>query len=103
MKKIILSLMLVTGLMASPMLEQEAMALFESIKKSEYKWALAQWKDEMHIKTRSRASSRQSTWADKEHLKDPFEKRIHDPLRELPNTATPVVNPSVDPVTVPDI
>lgn len=69
-KHILIILFLSIEAMATtqPMVEQQALLKFAKIKKSEYNWVLAQWKSEMHIKNRSRISSRRSALNDN----DPF-------------------------------
>ena len=93
-KPILLSLLLSISILAAtaPMTEQEAQPLFQQIKKSEYRWVLAQWRKEMHIKTRSRSSSRRSG-IDKTPYNDPL-RTIVDP--QAPNY------PPVDPITLPN-
>lgn len=65
MKKIYLIILLTVIVFASPLLsEEKAMALFESIKQSEYSWVVGQWNNEMKIKSQSRSSGRKSLWED---------------------------------------
>jgi hypothetical protein len=93
-KPILLSLLLSISILAAtaPMTEQEARPLFQQIKKSEYRWVLAQWRKEMKIKTRSRSSSRRAG-TDKTPYNDPL-RTIVDP--QVPNY------PPVDPITLPN-
>ncbi len=64
MKKIYIFVALTVMLMAAPLTEEKALELFESIKQSEYSWVVAQWDNEMKIKTQSRSSRRKSLWDD---------------------------------------
>jgi len=94
-KTISLLLLLTLGLWSAvaPMPESEAQLRFKEIRQSEYRWVLAQWRNEMQIKTRSRTSTRNPSW------KNP---KSNDPLRTIIsnqyNTATPV-----DPITLPNL
>ncbi|NKQ41456.1 MAG: hypothetical protein HF962_07795 [Sulfurovum sp.] len=97
---ILISLTIIT--IAAPMPEAKALSLFAKIKKSEYNWVLAQWENEMRIKVRSRSSSRRPVWAKKDQWKYPFDKKKHDPVREIRDPST-ITIPPVDPITVPDI
>lgn len=104
MKKIYILFVLSVGLMASPMPEQQALDLFASIKKGEYDWVLAQWRNEMGIKTQSRSSLRKSAWESSQQGNIPVDQRTNEPIKTLVNTNPSVVPiPPVDPVTVPDI
>ena len=58
--------------MAAPLTEEKALELFESIKQSEYSWVVAQWDNEMKIKSQSRSSGRKSLWDDDE---DPIDEK----------------------------
>jgi len=77
MKQFLVYCILSLGLMAAtpPMSEKQALSKFSHIKQSEYRWVLAQWKKEMHIKTRSRSSARRSPRAG-----DPFSPKSNDPI-----------------------
>ena len=67
MKKIYLILLLTVMMFAAPLLsEEKALALFESIKQSEYSWVVGQWNNEMKIKSQSRLSGRKSLWDEDE-------------------------------------
>ena len=67
MKKIYLILLLTVMMFAAPLLsEEKALALFESIKQSEYSWVVGQWNNEMKIKSQSRSSGRKSLWDEDE-------------------------------------
>jgi len=101
MKKIIF-IVLTVGLMASPMSEDKALALFEEIKRTEYNWVLAQWKNEMTIKTQSRSSVRKSVWGNSGYQAQLTTQQTHDPLRVIP-TKQVGGNPPIDPITIPDI
>ncbi len=73
MKKIYLIILLTVIVFASPLLsEEKAMALFESIKQSEYSWVVGQWNNEMKIKSQSRSSGRKSLWEDDQ---DPIDEK----------------------------
>ena len=73
MKKVYLLLLLTVIVFASPLLSEErAMALFESIKQSEYSSVIALWDNEMKIKTQSRSSGRKSLWDDDQ---DPIDEK----------------------------
>jgi len=76
-KQLLLLCLLSIGLVASTpaMSEHEALSKFSQIKRSEYRWVIAQWKKEMHIKTRSRSSARRSSRG-----KSPFDSRSNDPI-----------------------
>jgi len=76
----------------APMTEQEAAPLFQKIKRSEYRWVLAQWRKEMQVKTQSRSSRRRSGL-----------NRTHynNPLRTIPDPQGIGALP-VDPITLPD-
>ncbi len=76
----------------APMPEPEAQLRFNEIKRSEYRWVLAQWRNEMQIKTRSRTSSRRSGWGN---------TRTSDPLRTLTGNQYKAPTP-VDPITLPN-
>lgn len=73
---IILFLSISATATTQPMLEQQALLQFAKIKKSEYNWVLAEWKSEMHIKNRSRISSRRSAL----NNKDPFNPIDRNPI-----------------------
>lgn len=64
MKKIYILVLLTIMLMASPLTEEKALELFDAIKQSEYSWVVAQWDNEMKIKTQTRSSGRKSLWDD---------------------------------------
>lgn len=70
MKKIYIIIGLTLLLLASPMGEERALALFNSIKQSEYNWVVEQWDAEMQIKTQSRSSTRKSVWERDENPRD---------------------------------
>jgi hypothetical protein len=127
MKKIYVILGLTLLLMAAPMGEERALALFNSIKQSEYSWVVEQWDAEMHIKTQSRSSTRKSIWESDHNPRDIRENMaLHNtanlqpqivteepppllpPTNSTPSNSTPVVPPQEpvepqEPVTVPAI
>jgi len=86
----------VVMLVAAPMAQEEALALFEKIRTSEYNWAVRQWEKEMKIKVHSRSSRRKSIWQENHELL-PTETKSNEGLRTVgvptPTvvTATPVV------------
>jgi len=95
MRKIISLLLLLTlGIYSAvaPMPEAEAQLRFKEIRQSEYRWVLAQWRSEMQIKTRSRTSTRSSSWNN---------PRTTDPLRTLTGNQYKAPTP-VDPITLPN-
>jgi hypothetical protein len=76
-KQLLLLCLLSIGIVAAtpPMSEHKALSEFSQIKRSEYRWVLAQWKNEMHIKTQSRSSGRRSSRGS-----SPFDPRRNDPI-----------------------
>ncbi len=65
--------------MAMPMTEEKALELFDAIKQSEYSWVVAQWDNEMKIKTQTRSSGRKSLWDDDEDPIDNKDNAAHYP------------------------
>jgi len=87
--------------MASPMSEESALALFNSIKQSEYRWVVAQWDAEMAIKTRSHSSNRKSVWDIDENPRD---IRANEPILSTSEAhagevevSSPTISPNEDP------
>lgn len=72
MKKFYLLIALTVMLLATPMTEEKALKLFNSIKQSEYAQVVALWDNEMKIKTQSRSSARKSLWEEDE---DPIDHK----------------------------
>ena len=84
MKKIYLIILLTVIVFASPLLSEErAMALFESIKQSEYSWVVGQWNNEMKIKSQSRSSGRKSLWEDDQEPIDEKDNSTYYPNEQL--------------------
>lgn len=83
MKKIYIILGTTLLLLASPMGEERALALFNGIKQSEYDWVIEQWDGEMKIKTNSRSSTRKSVWKRDENVID---IRSNEALINMANT-----------------
>jgi hypothetical protein len=54
--------------------EQEALALFSKIKKSEYHRVVSLWKQEIRLKTQARTSGRKSIWGDED---EPIDTKDH--------------------------
>jgi len=80
MKKIYLILLLTVILVASPLLSEErALELFNAIKQSEYSWVVAQWDNEMKIKSQSRSSGRKSLWDDDQDPVDDKDNSSYSP------------------------
>lgn len=94
-KKVAIWLFLTIVLLGAdiPMSESRAESMFNHIKSSEYRWVLSQWRDEMQIKTRSRSSSRRSSWST---------NRGNDPLRTLTYEQYTTPLPPSDPITLPN-
>lgn len=69
--------------MASPLTEEKALELFDAIKQSEYSWVVAQWDNEMKIKTQTRSSGRKSLWDDDEDPIDAKDNAAHYP-KDIP-------------------
>ncbi len=108
MKKIYIIIGLTLLLLASPMGEERALALFNSIKQSEYDWVVEKWNAEMHIKTQSRSSTRKSVWERDENSRDIRENiALHNRVdgQDTEVIKTPVLPPNTpqEPITVPDI
>jgi hypothetical protein len=72
MKKFYLLIALTVMLFATPMTEEKALELFNSIKQGEYTQVVALWDNEMKIKTQSRSSARKSLWEEDE---DPIDDK----------------------------
>jgi hypothetical protein len=72
MKKFYLFVALTIMLMSAPLTEEKALELFDAIKQSEYSWVVAQWDNEMKIKSQSRSSGRKSLWDDDQ---DPLDEK----------------------------
>ena len=102
MKKIYITLTVaVIVLFAGPMAEEEALALFEEIRQSEYEWAVQQWEKEMHIKTTSRTSTRRNIWTKVPTAMPNNTASSNEALNVVPPlTAPPVNNAPQNPVDV---
>ena len=77
MKKIYLLIGATLLLVAAPLTEEEAQALFDTIKQSEYSSVIALWDNEMKIKTQTRSSGRKSVWDDDEEEEEPLDNKDH--------------------------
>jgi hypothetical protein len=83
MKKLYVLVLLTVMLMASPLTEEKALELFDAIKQSEYSWVVAQWDNEMKIKTQTRSSGRKSLWDDDEDPIDAKDNASHYPVDKI--------------------
>ena len=79
MKKIYILILLTLMLVASPLSEEKVTELFNAIKQSEYSWVVAQWDNEMKIKTQTRSSGRKSLWDEDEDPIDAKDNAMHYP------------------------
>ena len=79
MKKLYLLIILTAVLLAAPLTEEKTLELFDAIKQSEYSWVVAQWDNEIKIKTKSRSSGRKSLWDDDEDPIDAKDNAAHYP------------------------
>lgn len=77
MKKIYLIIGATLLLAAAPLSEEEAQALFDSIKQSEYSSVIALWDNEMKIKTQTRSSGRKSVWDEEDEEEEPLDNKDH--------------------------
>ncbi len=84
MKKIYLLITLTIVVLATPLTQERALELFEAIKQSEYSWVVAQWDNEMKIKSQSRSSGRKSLWDEDENPIDNRDNSIYYPKNHHP-------------------
>lgn len=77
MKKIYLIIGATLLLAAAPLTEEEAQALFNAIKQSEYSAVITLWDNEMKIKTQIRSSGRESVWDDEDEEDEPLDNKDH--------------------------